>query len=660
MKNKNILKLISSLTLVSMMCYTLPVMAYTKEETVYSKLDVTGNAYQTIVSSHIKNNDAEETLKDISDLLNIENTNGYEIFEKDGNTLLWNANGKDIYYSGESKKELPVSCHITYELDGKEIAKDEIIGKSGKVKITLEYTNNEKHIVNINGKNETMYTPFLVIAGTMINNETNKNIIISSGKVIDDGSKTVAVGMAFPGMQESLGINKIDFELPTKIEIMMDTTNFELDTIASFVTPKIIESKEDLAKLDKLDKVYEKVVTLQSASNEILNGAKTLKDGTEEYSNKKQEFNIAMKQVSGGMSNANKSYQELDTGINTINKSSKVLGNGAKQISDGTSQVSQNLDLIATKLGEVEEGSKKLEQGEMQIAEGLKQISGGIKIEDNSESVKNLKTLIKQNQDTIDTLTKANQGLKAQLTEANSGIIKPQIEANTKIIALLTANKTAQEETLKTLSSTSQSITKLQKGISDLQTGVSSLQEGNKELTTGIGTLKEGTTTLAGKSKELTSGAKTLYNGTVELSKGTSELSQGSNKMKQGLNTLDTSTIKLTNADDALTTGAITIKDGANTLYEGIFKFNEEGIKPICSLVNGNVKNITKRVKKLGELSLEYNNYTMLEDGEEGSVQFILLTDGIKSKSKQKQDGKDAILNSNTIDNKDKAEKDEN
>ena len=210
MKNKSILKVISSLTLVSMMCYTLPVMAYTKEETIYSKLDASGKQYQTIVSSHIKNTDAQTTLKDISDLLNIENTNGYETFEKDGNTLLWNANGNDIYYKGETKKELPVSCNIKYELDGKQISKDEIAGRSGKVKITLEYTNNEKHIVNINGKNETMYTPFLVIAGTIINNETNKNITISNGKLIDNGSKTIAIRNGISGNgRESRRRNKL-------------------------------------------------------------------------------------------------------------------------------------------------------------------------------------------------------------------------------------------------------------------------------------------------------------------------------------------------------------------------------------------------------------------------------------------------------------------
>ena len=39
-----------------MLAYSsIPVMAYTKEESVYSKLDNNGIAYQTIVSNHLKN-----------------------------------------------------------------------------------------------------------------------------------------------------------------------------------------------------------------------------------------------------------------------------------------------------------------------------------------------------------------------------------------------------------------------------------------------------------------------------------------------------------------------------------------------------------------------------------------------------------------------------
>ena len=47
----------------------------------------------------------------------------------------------------------------------------------------------------------------------------------------------------------------------------------------------------------------------------------------------------------------------------------------------------------------------------------------------------------------------------------------------------------------------------------------------------------------------------------------------------------------------------------------------------------------------------------MLEEGEEGSVQFILLTDAIKGESKQKQNGEDVILNENSIKDNKKEEK---
>ena len=42
------------------------------------------------------------------------------------------------------KKDLPIECKVKYELDGKELSANEIAGKSGKVKITLQYTNKEE------------------------------------------------------------------------------------------------------------------------------------------------------------------------------------------------------------------------------------------------------------------------------------------------------------------------------------------------------------------------------------------------------------------------------------------------------------------------------------------------------------------------------------
>ena len=71
-----------------------------------------------------------------------------------------------------------------------------------------------------------MYVPFEIVAGTMIKDENAKNVEVSSGKVVNDGTKTVVVGMAMPGLQESLGLSKNDVDIPSNIEITMDATGF--------------------------------------------------------------------------------------------------------------------------------------------------------------------------------------------------------------------------------------------------------------------------------------------------------------------------------------------------------------------------------------------------------------------------------------------------
>ena len=206
MNNKKIMSKViaSSLVLALGTINAVPVFAYSKDETVYTKANANGSSYQTIVSEHLKNSDNAELLKDMSTLLNIKNTNGDEEASQNGTSLEWKTSGNDIYYQGNTDKELPLDCTIKYELNGEEIAPNDLIGKSGNVKITIEYTNKEERFVNINGKSEKMYVPFVVMAGTMLDNTKMKNIEVTNGKVLDNGQKTVVVGLACTGLIESL------------------------------------------------------------------------------------------------------------------------------------------------------------------------------------------------------------------------------------------------------------------------------------------------------------------------------------------------------------------------------------------------------------------------------------------------------------------------
>ena len=90
-KNELCKKVSAGMLLVTMSLYATPVFAYSKDETVYSKLNSEGNSYKTIVSTHLKNTDSENTLNDMTNLTNIKNTNGDEKFSQNGNSLIWDA-----------------------------------------------------------------------------------------------------------------------------------------------------------------------------------------------------------------------------------------------------------------------------------------------------------------------------------------------------------------------------------------------------------------------------------------------------------------------------------------------------------------------------------------------------------------------------------------
>ena len=335
MKNKIGFKIVSTTLLCTMLTYTAPIFAYTKDETVYSNLDSTGNDYETIVSTHIKNDDSLDLINDVSDLLNIENTNGDESFTQDGNSIIWKADKNDIFYQGESQKDLPVECNVKYELDGKEINPDELAGKSGNVKISLQYTNKDEHIVNIDGKDVKMYTPFVVVAGTIIQNDSNKNITVTNGKVINDGTKSIVMGIALPGMQESLGLSKDKIDIPNTIEISsLDATNFESSNIITFITPKVLE-ESDLESFDDLDEIYEKVSTLQTSSKQIKAGADTLATGAVELNKGVSSAYRGSKQMQSEVQKATKTLKSDKT--DALNKGQlNQIGNQAAKVATNT------------------------------------------------------------------------------------------------------------------------------------------------------------------------------------------------------------------------------------------------------------------------------------------------------------------------------------
>lgn len=75
------------------------------------------------------------------------------------NEKITDANGNETLNKTESSENAPVTMKVTYKLDGKEIKPQDLAGKSGKVTIRFDYTNNQKKTVTINGKKQTVAVP---------------------------------------------------------------------------------------------------------------------------------------------------------------------------------------------------------------------------------------------------------------------------------------------------------------------------------------------------------------------------------------------------------------------------------------------------------------------------------------------------------------------
>ena len=668
MNNKVISKIISGTLLCSMVGYTLPVFAYTKDETVYSKMDSNGKNYKTIVSTHIKNTENADLINDLSDLLNVKNTSGDETYTQDGNKFVWNANKNDIYYQGESSKELPIECNVKYELDGKELSANEIAGKSGKVKITLQYTNKEERTVDINGKKVKMYVPFVVVAGTIIENENARNIEVSSGKVVDDGSKTVIVGMAMPGLQESLGLSDDEVEIPSNVEITMDATNFETSSIMSYVTPKVLE-EDDLKVFDNLDEIYGKVNTLQTSMNQIQDGANTLKDGT----------------------------TQLATGANTLKDGVTTAYNGAQTISSEVAKSTQSLkndksEALDSKTLEsikkqAAESSKLTDEQKAQIkaqAQTSAVLTDEQKAQIKAQAAQRAKltegqkaeitALAKQGavlteKQKAQITEKAKDG--AQLTEAQKTAIITNAQANysaiteaEKTLLIVTAQNTATQTAVNTALATAENTAKQTAVATALnvaqqvatQTAETTAVETAQQIatqtavTTALTTAQSTAETTAMQTS--TTVAKQVGNQAKKTF--TNQVVSQMNTLGNGLNQLTSGLSELNNGATTLANGTNQVNDGATTLADGIKTFNEEGIKKICNYINGDVKDLTTRVQKLTDLSKDYNNFTMLDGENDGEVKFIMIAEAVKKQEDSEQNKEEAVLSTNVINDENK------
>lgn len=417
-----------------------------KDESVYVNTGADGSVEKITVSDWLKNEEAKEKIEDQSSLSNIQNVKGEETFAQNGEALVWDAAGEDIYYQGESQKELPVTMKITYTLDGREMTPEEMAGKSGHMEMKITYTNRTRQMVDVNGTQTEMCVPFLMLTGGIFPTEHFKNIEIDHGKVISDASRQIVAGAVLPGLTESLDLTDEDtLEIPESLTITADVTEFEMGSIFTVGSADAF-AELGLSDADNLDELTDKVNELTDASLKLVDGSSTLADGVRTLKEKSSEFASGIDTLAAGASQVNTGAKTLYGGLQTYTSGTGQLVEGVAAYTEGASTLSDGIAAYVEGVGTIQQGAnqklpvlsenvrklsegitafqnqafgeKGLEAGAEQLAVGAKKIYEETKQLAPMMSAENLETLSKQ----MKLLGKGLTTAKEAITQAASGI----------------------------------------------------------------------------------------------------------------------------------------------------------------------------------------------------------------------------------------------
>lgn len=476
-----------------------------KDEVIYANLTEKGklehvyvvNIFDVSKAGSVTDYGLYSELKNLTDLSELEQS-------ADEITFLTEV-GK-FYYQGDfDNAELPWYFNITYRLNGRQIAPDEILGENGKVDIQIEINRNKASDV-------TFFENYMLQISADLAMDRFTNVVAKDGMFANVGEKKQVNFTVMP-------------EEERVFHITADVIDFEFDgfVISGIPSSLAIDSPET-------DEMESEMTSLSDAVEKLHNGIGELKAGVNE--------------LHVGANELQKGSNQFHDGVNELSGSSNVLLAGSTEIKQALAQISGNLnhveDIDFSDLNQLKMGLLEVAKGLREVANGMQQLQGGY---DNAWGA--LATSIQSipqaglsdadiaalyasnaNQTTIDHLVKNYQA--AQVVKGTYTQTKQVFDM---VTSSLNQSRTALLEMAKQLEGAAKQIEVPNIGFGDLISGLKKLSTEYKDFHGGLSEYASGVELLAKSYDEMNKGINELANGTTELNNGVSELHQGSAKL---------------------------------------------------------------------------------------------------------------------------------
>lgn len=599
-------------------------------ETVYVIANADGSAKKVIVSQQYDSGDAQAAEKAKASLTDPQNVKG------------------DNCWQGTTDKALPVTMAVSYTLDGKAVSADALAGKSGHVTMRFDYTNTHYETKAIGGKKETIYVPFAVLTGTLLDSDRFTNVSVTNGRLVDDGDHTVVVGMAFPGLQEDLALNTDKLTIPSYVEIEADVTDFALDTTLTVVSNSLFSDLDD-GKLDDsaLDDLSADMDKLTDAMSQLMDGSGELYDGLDTLLRSSQKLADGVDQLTDGLTELDANSARLNAGAETVFNSLLSTVNSQLAANEALATAGINVPtLTISNYSEVLNGviAALDPSGVTETAKAiaLEQVTAAVRA--NEETIRTGVTekvraeVSSQVEDTVTAMV--TEQVRAQVWQqilTNAGIDQDTYNALSDeekapldaALADQLPKEMQREEVQQQISDTvvktvddkmaSAEITAQIAQLTEAQIDALIEQNMNSEevqqqISNAVGEAKTGVAQLSAVLQQLDS-YSVFYTGLKTYTAGVAQARAGAAKLDSNM--------------PDLIDGVKKLRDGAGELSNGLKELNDEGIQRLVDALDGDLELLGDRLRATCDVSRNYRGFTS-QSGD--GVKFIFRTEAIEVK----------------------------
>ncbi len=509
----------------------------TKDEVVYTTLKPNGSQKEMYVVNSFQIKEKGD-LEDYGDYKSVKNLTDLSELSLAKNKVSFTASTDTFFYQGNlEEKPLPWNFDISYQLDGKVIPPDQLLGEDGHLKIEIATSKNEN-------AGDIFYENYLLQIALTLDTSKYENIIAEEATVANAGKNKQISFTLMPEQEQTfvLEADVVDLEL-NGIEISAVPSSMSIDS------PNVDEMTEDFQSLsDATGEINDGVGQLQQGISELNDGVASLENGSNQYQNGINELDNGSEELINGSSAINEALSKMKESLNQEFGAGDFteLINGLKELADG--------------LESTEKGLSSLQENYDNAYQALDQAITAIPdYEISNDEINQLKQST-DDEKVVDKLVETyKQARKTKATykqvkEAFSVVSPTLKEVNGSLTKMVTSLRTMSKEITNATdpANIEQSVTKLQEGVSQLASKYQEFHNGLKEYTNGVHKLSntytdldDGISELGEGTEELENGAKELHNGTTELADSTSEIPEQMQKeVDEMINEYDKSDFK--------------------------------------------------------------------------------------------------------------------